>query len=362
MILKLVLPLFGLVLPSTLLAHAMTSADQQAALQGGNVEYLRLGATHMLTGYDHLLFLFGVMFFLTRFREILQFITAFTFGHCLTLVFATLLRIQANYFLIDAVIALTVCYKAFDNLDGFRKYLNVQPPSLLGAVFLFGLIHGFGLSTRLQQLPLGQDGLVVRILAFNVGVEVGQVLALTVMAALLAGWRKTASFAKMSAAANVVLMAVGALLFLMQMHGFQHAKYPDDFVPHDDEHHPGSTVAGASSVQGHSHNTKIPASVTEIWYAIEKRQDQLAKTIRAKVLDDAHDFAFAIRDLTQALVVQTPEAQKAEAESAAKSIAVLATAIDNSSAAEAQEATEANARALNEAVSALRQAFPPPQP
>lgn len=359
---SLVLLFASLAFAATARAHGITTADQDAILAGGNLEYLALGAKHMLTGYDHLLFLFGVMFFLTRFGEIVKFITAFTLGHCLTLVFATLLHIRTNYFLIDAVIALTVCYKAFDNLDGFRQWIGTPPPSLLGAVFLFGLIHGFGLSTRLQQLPLGQDGLVVRILSFNVGVELGQVLALVVMGAILAGWRKTPSFAKLSAVANVTLMSVGVLLFLMQLHGFQHTKFPEELIPHDDGlHHAadGQAVA-ADSVQGHSHNTKIPGSVAEIWQAIEKRQDQLRKTIAAKNLEDAHDFAFAIRDLANALVARAAGAQKADADSAAKAIAVLASAIDNSSAADAQEATDASARALDGAVSALKTAFPPP--
>lgn len=347
--------------PLAALAHGMTKADQQTALAGGNLEYLKLGATHMLTGYDHLLFLFGVMFFLTRFGEIVKFITAFTLGHCITLVFATLMRIQANYFLVDAVIALTVCYKAFDNLDGFRKWIGTQPPSLLGAVFLFGLIHGFGLSTRLQQLPLGQDGLVLRILSFNVGVELGQILALVVMAAILAGWRKTASFAKFSAAANVALMSVGALLFLMQLHGFQHTTFPEELIPHDDAlHHDGAAAGGsAASVQGHTHNTKIPGTVAEIWQTIEKHQDQLDKNVRAKNLEDAHDYAFAIRDLARALVEKAPAPQKSAVDAAAKSISALAVAIDNSSAADAQEATEAKARALGTAVAALKTAFPP---
>src|SRR5215204_3246109 len=217
-------------------AHGISDADKQGILEGGNLEYLKLGAKHMLTGYDHLLFLFGVIFFLTKFSDIVKFITAFTVGHCITLVFATLLHIKANFYLVDAVIALTVCYKAFDNLDGFKKYIGIQSPNLLGAVTLFGLIHGFGLSTRLQQLPLGHDGLVLRILSFNLGVELGQIVALSGMWILLAGWRKTASFMKFSKVANVGLMFAGLLLLLMQLHGYQHSRFTDDFPLNKDEH------------------------------------------------------------------------------------------------------------------------------
>ena len=217
-------------------AHGISDADKQGILEGGNLEYIKLGATHMLTGYDHLLFLFGVMFFLTRFGDIVKFITAFTLGHCVTLIFATLLHIKANFYLIDAVIALTVCYKAFDNLDGFKKYIGIASPNLLGAVTLFGLIHGFGLSTRLQQLPLGQDGLVLRILSFNLGVELGQIVALSGMWVVLSSWRKTDSFVKFSKVANAGLMFAGLLLLLMQLHGYQHSRFADDFPLNKDEH------------------------------------------------------------------------------------------------------------------------------
>jgi hypothetical protein len=228
--------LSNLLLTWTASAHGISDADKQGILDGGNLEYLKLGAIHMLRGYDHLLFLFGVMFFLTRFGDIVKFITAFTLGHCCTLIFATLLHIKTSFYLVDAVIALTVCYKAFDNLDGFKQYLGVESPNLLGAVTLFGLIHGFGLSTRLQQLPLGQDGLVLRILAFNVGVEVGQILALTGMWVFLASWRKTSSFTNFSKVANVLLMFAGALLLLMQLHGYQHSRFRNEFPLNKDEH------------------------------------------------------------------------------------------------------------------------------
>jgi hydrogenase/urease accessory protein HupE len=217
-------------------AHGVSAADQAAILAGGNYKYFKLGAKHMLTGYDHLLFLFAVMFFLTRIKDVVRLVTAFTLGHSITLLGATLVGVTMNYYLIDAVIALTVCYKGFDNLDGFRRYLDLQPPSLTAAVFVFGLIHGFGLSTRLQQLPLPTEGLVARILSFNLGVEAGQMAALIFMLVLLAGWRHTTSFARFSFAANSGLVAAGALLLLMQLHSYSHVRYPGDFGFNYDAH------------------------------------------------------------------------------------------------------------------------------
>ncbi|WP_207797593.1 HupE/UreJ family protein [Leptospira haakeii] len=218
-------------------AHGMSDADKQKILDAGSWQYFELGASHMLTGYDHLLFLFGVIFFLTKFKDVFKFITAFTVGHSITLIFATLYGIQANYFLIDAFIALTVVYKGFDNLDGFKKYLNTESPNLLWMVFAFGLIHGFGLSTRLQQLPLQEEGLVWNILAFNVGVEAGQIFALGLMILLLSGWRKTQSFQSFSKLANSGLLFVGTLLFIIQLHGYSHSAYPNDFPLNRDDHH-----------------------------------------------------------------------------------------------------------------------------
>ena len=225
--------------PAIAFAHGMSVADQQRILAAGFPEFCWLGAKHMLTGYDHLLFLFGVIFFLTRFRDIVKFVTAFTLGHSITLIFATFLGIKANYFLIDAVIALTVVYKGFDNIDGFKKYLNVNPPNLLKAVFTFGLIHGFGLSTRLQQLPLGEKSgrLLWKIISFNIGVELGQVVALLIMLLLLSAWRKTESFRKFSVASNVGLIFIGMLLLLMQLHGYIHFKYAEGFPISRDAHY-----------------------------------------------------------------------------------------------------------------------------
>ena len=235
----LALPVFALALSMALpaFAHGVPDAEAQRLANGTVLDYAISGAKHMITGYDHLLFLFGVMFFLTRFTDIVKFITAFTIGHSITLLGATLLGIQANYYLIDAVIAVSVMYKGFDNVDGFRKAFGVEPPHLLFMVFAFGLIHGFGLSPRLQKLPLPETGLVERIIAFNVGVEAGQIAALIVMVAVLAVWRRLPSFQPFSKIANYGLIAAGALLFLFQMHGYLHTRYPDDFGFSRDGHY-----------------------------------------------------------------------------------------------------------------------------
>ena len=222
---------------SNVIAHGMSESDKQSILNAGLSEFVELGASHMLTGYDHLLFLFGVIFFLSRFNDIIRFITAFTIGHSITLIFATLYSIQANYYLVDAVIALTVCYKGFENLDGFKRYLKYDAPNLTWMVFIFGLIHGFGLSTRLQQLPLGDDGIVLKIIAFNVGVEFGQIIALSIMLFLLTGWRKSNSFGHFKRASNVMLMLAGGFLFLMQLHNHQHSVFSDAFPLNKDDHY-----------------------------------------------------------------------------------------------------------------------------
>ncbi len=224
--------------PSVAIAHGISEADRQGMLDGGYLRYIGLGASHMLTGYDHLLFLFGVVFFLTGFKDVAKFVTVFTIGHCITLIFATYYKITWNFYLVDAIIALSVIYKGFDNNGGFQKYFQMASPNLLAAVFGFGLLHGFGLSTRLQQLPLGDDNtaMLLRILSFNVGVEVGQIAALTVMLALLAIWRKRASFARFSFAANLAIVYAGVYLLFTQLHGYQHDSHPDSFRFPAEEH------------------------------------------------------------------------------------------------------------------------------
>ena len=211
-------------------AHGMSEADKLAIIEGGNLHYMWLGATHMLSGYDHLAFVFGIIFFLSTFRDIAKYVTAFTLGHSVTLIYATFNGIQLNYFLIDAVIGLSVCYIAFANIDGFRKYLNIDPPNMLLMIVGLGLIHGFGLSTRLQELPLSEDGLLLNIISFNVGIELGQVSALALMLLMIAAWRKRHSFQTFSLVANYGLILMGGLLFFMQMHGYEHTSNPDEFV------------------------------------------------------------------------------------------------------------------------------------
>lgn len=230
--------LISFLMPMMTLAHGISEADKKAMLEGGYLKYIWLGTTHMLTGYDHLLFIFGVIFFLTTFKDIVKFISVFTFGHCITLIFATFYKITANYYLIDAVIALSVMYKGYENIDGFKKHFHWHPPSLLKMVFAFGLIHGFGLSTRLQQLPLGDDsmGMLIRILSFNVGVEVGQITALAAMLIFLSGFRKAAGWAKFAYAANVALIAGGVFLFFMQFHGYWHQTSSESFPLNQDDH------------------------------------------------------------------------------------------------------------------------------
>lgn len=209
------LPIFS----GLIFSHGISESDKTEIIHGSLIDYLYLGAKHMITGYDHILFLIGVLFFLTSYRDIAKFVTAFTVGHSITLIIATLFKISANYYLIDAVIAFSVIYKGFENLDGFKKWLSKNPPNLILMVFIFGLIHGFGLSTRLQQLNLTDDKLIYSILSFNVGVELGQITALLIVFPLLLMIRKE-SFKKISVLLNWGLIFLGMLLLIYQLNGY----------------------------------------------------------------------------------------------------------------------------------------------
>ncbi|MGD9738011.1 MAG: HupE/UreJ family protein [Bauldia sp.] len=180
--------------------------------------YLYLGAKHMVTGYDHVLFLVGVVFFLYRFRDVALYVSMFSIGHSITLLTGVLGHIAVNPFAVDAVIGLSVTYKALDNLGAFRTLFGVEP-NPKAAVLLFGLVHGFGLATKLQGLQLSAEGLVPNMLAFNIGVELGQILVLVLVLSLMSAWRATPSFRRMAVATNVVLLAAGVLLFEVQLAG-----------------------------------------------------------------------------------------------------------------------------------------------
>ncbi|MEM8583171.1 MAG: HupE/UreJ family protein [Bacteroidota bacterium] len=215
------LALFLLFLPPVLLmAHGVSDADQETLSNGGLLSYIWVGAKHMVTGYDHLLFLAGVIFYLSNFRDIVRFITVFTLGHSITLIGATYLGIKADEHLIDAVIALSVLYKGFENLGGFEKIFNTKSPNLLRMVFLFGLIHGFGLSTRLQSFDLGSGQFLAKIVSFNVGVELGQILALIPIVFIITRWQKLKSYDAFYKAVNTYLIIAGVFLFIYQMNGY----------------------------------------------------------------------------------------------------------------------------------------------
>jgi len=208
-----------LFIPYIGLAHDVTSTDQELLRNGGLWAYIRVGATHMLTGYDHLLFLAGVIFYLNNFIDILKFITVFTIGHCITLIGATYLGVTANEHLVDAVIGLSVVYKGFENLGGFEK-MKVQSPNLLLIVGVFGLIHGFGLSTKLQSFEMGDGQFLSKILCFNLGVEIGQILALIPIVFIISLLRKQKQFPVFYKAVNWYLVLAGMGLFAYQIYGY----------------------------------------------------------------------------------------------------------------------------------------------
>lgn len=209
--------------PILLHAHGVSESDQEILNNGGLMAYIWVGAKHMLTGYDHLLFLTGVIFYLKNFKDILKFITVFTIGHSITLIGATYLGIKADEHLIDAVIALSVLYKGFENLGGFEKVFKFKSPDLLWMVFIFGLIHGFGLSTRLQSFQMGVEQFLAKIVCFNVGVELGQVLALIPIVLIISAWRNKKGYSAFYNIVNYFLIAAGIGLFIWQMYGYFNA-------------------------------------------------------------------------------------------------------------------------------------------
>jgi hypothetical protein len=208
-------------LPECVSAHGVSSKDARylLSLQGPAIAPLMyLGAKHMVTGYDHLLFLVGVIFFLYRLKDIVLYVSLFTVGHSVTLLAGALGGIHANAYLVDAVIGVSVVYKAFENMGGF-KALGYQPDTR-AAVLGFGLVHGFGLATKLQEYSLSRNGLVTNIVSFNGGVEIGQFLALTAVLLALGYWRTRPGYLKHAYAANAALMTAGFVLVGYQMTGY----------------------------------------------------------------------------------------------------------------------------------------------
>lgn len=203
-------------------AHGVTG-DDQAFLERSSgrqlIVFAYLGAKHMVTGYDHLLFLFGVVFFLYHLRQVGAYVTLFAIGHSVTLLYGVLGNVQVNAYLVDAIIGLSVVYKALDNLGAFKRWFGFQP-NTKAAVLIFGFFHGFGLATKLQDFELSRDGLVANILAFNVGVELGQLLALGAILSAMGFWRRSAAFAHQAFAANTVLMTAGFMLIGYQLTGY----------------------------------------------------------------------------------------------------------------------------------------------
>lgn len=203
-------------------AHGMAEGDKGYIQETSGFlfwPFVYLGAKHMVTGYDHLLFLLGVIFFLYRMKDISIYVTLFAIGHSTTLLLGVLTDISVSSYLVDAVIGLSVVYKALDNMGAYQRWFGFQP-STKAATLIFGLVHGFGLATKLQDFNLSSDGLIGNLIAFNIGVEAGQLLALGAILIVMGFWRRTSGFWRHAYAANVVLMTLGFILAGYQLVGF----------------------------------------------------------------------------------------------------------------------------------------------
>lgn len=200
-------------------AHGVADGDKGyiAEISGIHLApFAYLGAKHMVTGYDHLLFLAGVIFFLYRLPQVAVYVTLFAIGHSTTMLTAVYFNVSVNAYLVDAIIGLSVVYKALDNLGAYQRWLGFQPDTKR-ATLIFGLIHGFGLATKVQEYDISADGLLPNLIAFNVGVEIGQLLALAGILIAMGYWRRTDSFRRHAVAANVAMMIAGFLLTGMHL-------------------------------------------------------------------------------------------------------------------------------------------------
>jgi hypothetical protein len=203
-------------------AHGVALGDKGYIQEISGVKllpFIYLGAKHMMTGYDHLLFLFGVIFFLYRLKDVGLYVSLFAVGHTSTLLLGVLTEISVSAYLIDAIIGFSVVYKALDNLGAFQRWFGFQP-NTKAATLLFGLIHGFGLATKILEYKVSPDGLIPNLFAFNAGVEIGQILALSAILIMMGYWRRTESFWRHAYTANVAMMCAGFLLMGYQLTGF----------------------------------------------------------------------------------------------------------------------------------------------
>lgn len=211
-----------LVVPALALAHGVAEGDKGYIQEISGVHLLPfayLGAKHMVTGYDHLLFLAGVIFFLYKARHIALYVSLFAVGHSVTMLYGVYGGVHVNAYLIDAVIGLSVVYKALDNLGAYQRWLGFQPDQK-AATLLFGLVHGFGLAAKVQEYEISRDGLLANLIAFNVGVEIGQILALGAILIAMGFWRRSEGFFRHAYTANVAMMCAGFLLVGYQLAGF----------------------------------------------------------------------------------------------------------------------------------------------
>lgn len=206
----------------SVLAHAVTQGDKGYIQEISGIKiipFIYLGAKHMVTGYDHILFLLGVIFFLYGMKQIALYVSLFAIGHSTTMLIGVYFDFGINSYIIDAIIGFSVVYKALDNLGAFERWFGVQPDTRI-ATLIFGLLHGFGLASKIIEYDISPDGLVPNLLAFNFGVELGQLLALAAILLVMRYWRASANFIRQAYAANVVMLTAGFLLMGMQIAGF----------------------------------------------------------------------------------------------------------------------------------------------
>ncbi|KJY73061.1 membrane protein [Vibrio coralliilyticus] len=213
---------FLMLMSSEALAHAVAQGDKGYVqeITGTNIiAFIYLGAKHMVTGYDHVLFLFGVIFFLYKMKDIALYVSLFALGHSSTMLLGVYFNIGINSYIIDAIIGLSVVYKTMDNLGAFQRWFGVQPNTKL-ATLLFGFCHGFGLSSKIIDYDISPDGLLPNLLAFNIGVEIGQLIALGIILIVMGFWRRQSFFYRQAYSANVIMMSLGFMLIGYQLTGY----------------------------------------------------------------------------------------------------------------------------------------------